>query len=107
MQLILENEATLQVKTVEVIDDVTRDDVEPLSTAIAIALGDQPMVKPDILVLTDKQIEVRGACVEDKKLPTESDGMLVVGTNLLTRYQVKFVLIIELNVWPTDKTIKN
>lgn len=76
------------MKTVEVLDEEIKEDMEPLSPVIGDVLGDQPLVKPDIVVLTNKTLEIRNAKVEEKKLAAENDGLLVVVANVLSRGQV-------------------
>lgn len=88
MQIALENEYKLKVKVVELIDEETADNAEPLSPLISDALGDLPLVKAEITVLSNRVEEVRNAVVEDKKLPTETGCFVVVASNVFSRIQV-------------------
>lgn len=89
VQIALENEYKLKVKVVELIDEETRENDEPLSPLISDALGDLPLVKAEITVLSSKVGEVRDAVVEDKKLPTETGCFVVVASNIFSRIQVR------------------
>lgn len=84
MQLILENEQVLNVKTVELFDDNRIDELEPLSSFISDAFECQPLIKADVTVLSQKLAEVRNANVKAHKLSAvENDYLLIVANGLL------------------------
>ena len=86
MQLILENANTIKVKTVEVDDGV---EMELMSPFVQEALGDIPLIQPEIIVLSKRPIELSGITVEDKKLVLETGCLLVICPNVLSDKEVR------------------
>lgn len=90
MQILLENSHSIKVRVAELVDVATRPDAAPLGPTIHQVLGDQPLVQPEIVILSKTPIEdVSNATVEDKPLSAESNCSLVVGSNLLQREEVR------------------
>ncbi|XP_018336345.1 fatty acid synthase-like [Agrilus planipennis] len=88
MQLLLENNYGIKIKVVELHDDATKEEAEPLAPTIHTVLGNQPLIQPEMLILSNKTLTVNNATVEDKKLELESNCALVVATNILSRPEV-------------------
>ncbi|CAG9771437.1 unnamed protein product [Ceutorhynchus assimilis] len=84
MQILLENLMSYKIKVAELIDDATRPESEPLGEIISDVLGDQPLIQPDIRVLSSLNLEN----VEDNSITTETKCNLVVGSNMLQRSQI-------------------
>ncbi|XP_050299399.1 fatty acid synthase-like [Anthonomus grandis grandis] len=85
MQILLENLYSIKVKAVELIDDATSEEVSPLGEIIHNVLADQPLIQPDITILSKTELEVANVKVEDKKLLTEVECSLVVASRILQR----------------------
>lgn len=92
-QIILENALVYKVRAVELIDEFTGDDVVPLTPIIKSALEDQPLIQPILKILSNRPFEDVGVEVEDKKLKSESDHLLVIASNLLSRPDVRIVVL--------------
>ncbi|KAJ8919481.1 hypothetical protein NQ315_002102 [Exocentrus adspersus] len=88
IQVILENALTYKVKACEVIDECTGKDIVPLAPIIKSALEDQPLIQPLLKILSKAALEDVEVEVEDKKLKSETDNLLVIGSNLLGRPEV-------------------
>ncbi|XP_018572598.1 fatty acid synthase-like [Anoplophora glabripennis] len=87
-QIILENALLYKVKAVELIDEFTRKDIVPLSPIIKSALEDQPLIQPFLKILSKTPMEDIDIEVEDKKLTSETDCLLVIASNILNRPDV-------------------
>lgn len=81
-QIILENTPILKVKAVEV--DIDND--EPLLPLFELALGDLPLVTSDLMLLTAQELSLGKIHVEDGKLSTQSNCLLIVGKFCLARH---------------------
>lgn len=81
-QIILENTPMLRVKAVEVDHD---NNVKPILPLFEIALGDLPLVTSDLMVLTGQDLNLGKIHVEDGKLSTQSNCLLIVGKDLFSR----------------------
>ncbi|XP_030748833.1 fatty acid synthase-like isoform X2 [Sitophilus oryzae] len=88
MQLILENAYSIHIKVAELVDEATPEENLILGDIAFDVLADQPLIQPNITVLSKTEIEVRNVTVEDKKLLTEVDCHLVIGSKLLERHTV-------------------
>ncbi|KAJ8919478.1 hypothetical protein NQ315_002099 [Exocentrus adspersus] len=88
IQVILENALTHKVKACEVIDECTGKDIVPLAPIIKSALEDQPLIQPLLKILSKRALEGVEVEVDDKKLTSETDNLLVIGSNLLGRPEV-------------------
>lgn len=90
MQIALENSHGIKVRVVEVVDEATQKNAVLLGPVIHQVLGDQPLVQPEIIVLSKDVIQdVSNVTVEDKQLSTmENNFTLVVGSKLLERQEV-------------------
>ncbi|KAJ8976879.1 hypothetical protein NQ317_001203 [Molorchus minor] len=86
IQIILENALVYKVKAVEVFDECTRKDAVPLAPIIQSAIGHQPLIQPLVKILSKTPLDV-SVDVEDKKLVTETDCLLIVATDMLTRIE--------------------
>lgn len=75
-QIILENTPMLRVKGVEV--DLSGN-TNPLLPLFELALGDLPLVTSDLMVLTSQDLQLGNIHVEDGKLSTQSNCLLIVG----------------------------
>ncbi|CAG9770336.1 unnamed protein product [Ceutorhynchus assimilis] len=85
MQILLENLYSIKVKAVELIDDATMKGVSPLGEIVHDVLADQPLIQPDITILSKEELSIKHVKVEDKKLLTEVDCSLVVASKILQR----------------------
>ncbi|KAJ8946532.1 hypothetical protein NQ318_004668 [Aromia moschata] len=87
IQLILENALSYKVNALELIDESTTKDVPPLTTLIKSVLKDLPLIQPYLKILSktplDTDIEV-----EDKKLNSETNCLLVVASHILERPEI-------------------
>ncbi|KAL3270432.1 hypothetical protein HHI36_020987 [Cryptolaemus montrouzieri] len=88
MQIGLENLYAIKLKVVELIDEATREDSEPLGPMIYEVFGDQPLIQTNIIILSKDKLDLPNVTVEDKKLVSENDCNLVVGSKLLQRVMV-------------------
>lgn len=82
-QLILENTPMLRVKGVEVDHD---NSAVPLLPEFELALGDLPLVTSDLMLLTGQELSLGKIHVEDGKLSTQTNCLLVVSKNCLSRH---------------------
>ncbi|XP_044764578.1 fatty acid synthase-like [Coccinella septempunctata] len=85
MQLGLENFFGIKLKIVEVLDEATKEDSEPLGPKIYDVYADLPLIQVNISVFTKETLELSNVTVENKELRKESDCHLVVGTKILQR----------------------
>ncbi|XP_030748839.1 fatty acid synthase-like [Sitophilus oryzae] len=85
MQILLENAFTIQVKAVELIDEATPEENKTIGDIVFDVLADQPVIQPNITVLSKTELEVNNVTVEDKKLLTEVDCHLVIASRLFER----------------------
>lgn len=91
VQLAFENIQNIKVRTVELLEDLSTENVDLLSKYVQLVLGDLPLIQADINILTTKQQhleEMTGINVSEKKLVTESGCLLVVISNVLERTQL-------------------
>lgn len=82
-QIVLENTPMLRVKAVEVDYD---NSATPLLPLFELSLGDLPLVTSDLMVLTGQELSLGKIHVEDGKLSTQTNCLLVVSKNCLTRH---------------------
>lgn len=59
-------------------------------------LADQPLIQPEIIILSKTELDVKNVKVEDKRLLTELDCSLVVGSQILQRSNVSPHFLIRL-----------
>lgn len=92
MQIILENIGGTKVKVYEVVDEIALGaSNEVIGGVIFDVLADQPLIQPDITILTRKQInEISNVTVQEGFLPKEKDAILVIGTKILSRTVVSY-----------------
>ncbi|KAK9884293.1 hypothetical protein WA026_005245 [Henosepilachna vigintioctopunctata] len=88
MQIGLENLYAIKVKVVEVLDEATNKESEPLGPKIYDMFADQPLIQANVNIFSKEKLELSNVTIEDKKLITENDCHLIVGTNLLKRTMV-------------------
>lgn len=81
-QLILENTPILKVKAVEVDLD---NNAEPILPLFELALGDLPLVTSDLMLLTGQDLNLGKIHVEDGKLSTQTNCLLVIATRCFDR----------------------
>ncbi|CAG9820290.1 unnamed protein product [Phaedon cochleariae] len=84
MQILLENALVYKVKSVEIIDESTKEASIPISPIVKAVFEDQPLIQPILKILTKNQLET-SVPVEDKNITEETDNLLVVASNLLER----------------------
>nr|CAH7737556.1 unnamed protein product [Callosobruchus chinensis] len=90
IQIILENSLVPKVKSVEIVDKFTPLNINPLSPIMLTVLEDQPMIQPNITILSKTPIEGVNITTVDKELNTETDCMLIVTSKLSQRPEVKY-----------------
>lgn len=83
-QIIIENTPMLRVKAVEVDHD---DSVIPLLPLFELSLGDLPLITSDLMVLTGQDLSLGKIHVEDGKLSTQTNCLLIVSKNACTRHE--------------------
>lgn len=81
-QMILENSPMLKVKAVEV--DLVGT-AKPLLPLFELALGDLPLVTSDLMLLTPQELELGKIHVEDGKLSTQTNCLLVIARNCFAK----------------------
>ncbi|XP_063541437.1 fatty acid synthase-like isoform X1 [Cydia strobilella] len=87
IQIILENIQTFKVKSIELVDDEYKNNsLEPLITQVSDVLGDMPLMQAELLVISEETMEMpSNITVENKKISGETNTVLFVGANLLSR----------------------
>lgn len=83
MQIVLENSYRIKVKVVELLEED-----EALTPSILNALGDQPLIQAEAVVLTEKSLDLPGVKVENKQLKSVGESLVVVGSKLLKNQAV-------------------
>lgn len=83
MQIILENFGGTKIKAYEVIDEFAKG--EALAGVVFDVLADQPLIQPDIIVLTKKSLEIANVTIQEGFLPKEKEATLVIASQILTR----------------------
>lgn len=81
-QIILENTPMLRVKCVEVDYD---NSVQPLLPQFELAFGDLPLIQTDLMLLTAQDLNLGKIHVEDGKLSTQTNCLLIISKNCLNR----------------------
>lgn len=82
-QMILENIPMLKVKAIEV---DTEGKAKPLLPLFELAFGDLPLVTTDLMLLTPQDLHLGKIHVEDGKLSTQTNCLLVIGERAFTRH---------------------
>lgn len=82
-QIILENTPMLRVKAIEVDHDQS---VQPILPLFELSFGDLPLVTSDLMVLTGQDLSLGKIHVEDGKLSTQVNCLLVVSKNCFDRH---------------------
>lgn len=87
IQLVLENIQTYKVRSIEIFDEeYKKNDLKPILEQVGEILGDLPLVQADLLLVSEDPVEMPDHIpVENKKLITETNVLLLVGANLLNR----------------------
>ncbi|KAJ8946537.1 hypothetical protein NQ318_004673 [Aromia moschata] len=93
IQLILESALSYKVKSLELIDEFTAKDVSPLTTIIKSVLKDLPLIQPYLKILSKTPL-VTDIEVEDKKLNSETNCLLVVASHILERHERCIIVIV-------------
>ncbi|CAB3220194.1 unnamed protein product [Arctia plantaginis] len=90
LQLVLENIQTYKVKCIELADEEYKNnDLNPLLEKVGDVLGDLPLVQAELLLISNEPIEMPShITVENKKLQGESNAVVCIGANLLSRPEV-------------------
>lgn len=83
-QVILENLPMLRVKAVEVDYD---NKTQPLLPNFELAFGDLPLITTDLMVLTGQDVDLGKIHVEDGKLSTQTNCLLIVSKNCFARHE--------------------
>lgn len=73
----------LRVKAVEVDHD---NKTNPLLPSYELALGDLPLVTSDLMLLTKQDLNLGKIHVEDGKLSTQSNCLVIIGKNCFARH---------------------
>lgn len=82
VQLGLENsEMTTNVKAIEIDGGET---VSPVIDEMFLALGDLPLMTPDLMFLSNRTIEISNIKVENAEISTQTGCMFVIVTNMLS-----------------------
>lgn len=89
VQIVLENNYKIKVKVVEFIEPDSPEDLEVLGPIIFDVLGDQPLIHADVVVLSPRSLESKNVSVSNKPLSSESDALLVVISNGLSKENVR------------------
>ncbi|KAG6446749.1 hypothetical protein O3G_MSEX004583 [Manduca sexta] len=94
IQLILENIQTYKVKSIEYVDEeYKKNNFEPLLEQVAEILGDLPLVQAELLLLSEEPVEMASnISVENKKLSTESNAVMVLQQAVATLREKCFVI---------------
>ncbi|XP_060532677.1 fatty acid synthase-like isoform X2 [Cylas formicarius] len=88
MQVLLENLHSTKVKVVELVDEQTSPETETLGDLIYDVFADQPLIQPDIKILSDKKLDTCNVKVESGELVTHTECALVVGSKILERPKI-------------------
>nr|CAH7737553.1 unnamed protein product [Callosobruchus chinensis] len=96
IQIILENSLVPKVKSVEIVDKFTPLNINPLSPIMLTVLEDQPMIQPNITILSKTPIEGVNITTVDKELNTETDCMLIVTSKLSQRPELLVGIFVSL-----------
>lgn len=92
IQLFLENVQTVKVKVLEYIDEATETSSEPLITTIGNALCDLPLIQAELMVISEKKLDLPSHIhVDNKKLNTENNVNIIIGSQLLDRHIVSYL----------------
>lgn len=83
VQTALENVLTYKIKSVEV-DTMNKAPIIPL---LQEALGDLPLITADLMLLTTQDLSLKGIHVEDGKLSTQSNCLIVIAAGVLRNNQ--------------------
>lgn len=86
-QMILENVQTLKVKVAELLQD-DDEDIEPISPYILNALGDLPLIQPDVTIYTKTSLSLDNITVNIAPFTVEENYLLVIGVDLLKKEEV-------------------
>lgn len=76
------------------LDEATVEGTEPLGPLVYQAYCDQPLVQTNIIVLSKEKLELENVTVEDKTLVSENDCNLIIGTKILQRAMVRYIILI-------------
>ncbi|XP_066251999.1 fatty acid synthase-like, partial [Euwallacea similis] len=87
MQLALEHHCGLKVTVIELIDEATEEDLQPIGPIINDVLGDQPLVHANVTILSSKNIETN-VTVENTNLKDITDTSVAVASRLLSRTSI-------------------
>lgn len=81
---------TYKVKSIELVDEeYKKNGIEPILEQVGDVLGDLPLVQAELLLISEEPIEMPShITVENKKLSGESNTILFIGANLLSRPEV-------------------
>ncbi|CAH1979654.1 unnamed protein product [Acanthoscelides obtectus] len=85
IQIILENTLSTKVKCVELVDQFAVDKNSPLSPIVLTVLEDQPLIQPNVTILSNSPIEGVSVTTVDKTLRTETDCTIIVISRLSKR----------------------
>ncbi|KAK5637947.1 hypothetical protein RI129_012242 [Pyrocoelia pectoralis] len=87
-QIILENKYQVRFKCVEVMDD-DNSALVPITPILQQAVGDVPLIQPELTILSNREFSFDNVEVKDKKLVEEgNDHLLVILTNAYGRPHV-------------------
>lgn len=76
----------MKVKSIELIDEATEPEAEPLITYIRDAFGDCPIVRSELIVVSEDKLDLGpNITVDKRKLTGETNTLIFVGSKLLSR----------------------
>lgn len=76
-------------KAVEVIDEFSDGNSEPLAPLVRLAVLDEPLVQPFVKILSGKTLAT-DVEVANRKLETETDCLLVIVSKIVNRPEVSY-----------------
>lgn len=88
VQIVLENNYKLKVKVVEILSADSNEEEEILGPIIFEALGDLPLIHADVIVISEKPLEIKNVTVVDKPISSQIDALLVVVNHGLSKENV-------------------
>lgn len=89
VRIALDNVQGTKVKSIELIDEATQQGIEPLIPYIRDAFGDCPIVRSELIVVSDEKIDLGpNIIVDNRKLTGETNTLIFIGSKLLSRASV-------------------
>lgn len=95
MHIAMESIQSIKLKTIEIVDSESRVEEGLMSPIMSEILGDLPLIQAEIQLLAPAGHELitedipSNITVEDKKLASEQGAIVIIGTNLCSRTEVR------------------